>query len=481
MIRTLILFTLREKTATRLTRYYGLGLALLFLCNLLVQAKSLNDQIKDRNRVRDRLEDIATLETNYVLQPPNAASFISSSNESILPVWLAVKPYEVVDVGGTTEPASLLLELVRIDWRVIIGMWCSIAAMLFACDSVSNRKASSLLRFSWSFPISRAHYFIGRAIGQLLTVYLPLVVCAAIVLIAELIFLHVIGYTEQVSSITIGAVFVLIAAIPFLLFFILLGWLVSILWSSESSAILGGLSIWILFVWMWPALGMTLGLLTTPLQRYQNASAQWSKVETDALGSLSSATLREIVLKPIDEEEKIRRIRLVEEDLEEQAEHNIEKAEVEARSLRVDYALRRKQQTLKAMQFVGFSPYGLWESLLNEIALSGYRRYNYFLEQATNYSVLFGQYSDQLQAQMKDTAQYQSVGVTGYGGYMLHQRAGRSFDHIKLPQSAPTFSWQTPGTTLLFMPFFNILIKLVALTLPLLIMVMIGLRTITLI
>lgn len=481
MIRAIAKFTFCEKRATGLAKYYCFGLLILFTCNAVTNMKGLSHDLSSFRHNRAYLEQQATLETTYALRAPRAVSFLSSSDKLILPSWLTVKPYEAVDAGGSTEPSDFLHDIDAIDWRVIIGMWCSLAAVLFASDAVSNRRSGVLLRFYWSFPISRRQYFCGKFLGQLSIVYLPLAFFGCLSLIAELIFQQSIGFTGYVVYVVGCSTMVLLSAIPFISFFIMLGWLSSILWNSESTSVLGALTIWTLLVWMWPALGMTMGQLTTYLQPYREASYEWDKLQSQAMGSLPSSYIMKIANLPVSEQEKMRRINELEREMEEQSEINIRKADVGARALRADFSMRRKQQTNKAILLASLSPYGQWKNLLDEITIAGYYSYIYFLEQASDYSDVFGQYTDRLKYQMRDKAHYKSIGTTSYGGYTLKQRAGRTYDHISLPQTAPPFSWRNQKSVLPIKPWLAGSGKLVAMAGILLIPVLVLLRKLSLV
>ncbi len=445
MISIIAWHSFRGKKATGLFKYYILGLFLLFLvCSISFIFDIWRNQ-KEYNQNLLKLRSKSTLERTYAILPMSTLAFISASNDAILPSWLEVLPYEVVDNGGKSEPGSYLISGGSIDWCFIIGIWSSLAAILFSSNSVSNRRTSRILRLYWSYPISRGQYFWGNFAGQFFSAYLPLLIFASLSLLVNMVFLMVGGIQFNIIDSVLKAIIVIISAIPYLGFFILVGWLTSLLWESKSASILGSLTIWVILVWMWPILGMMIGGFVQPLEHYEDAKLKWSKIENESLGSLSTRPLMKIVDSYANSNEKLKQIKLLETDIEREAEAEIQRADDKARSIRKNYYFKRKSQTEAAISLIIISPYGLWKNMVDILVPANFNRYHEFARQANEYSREFGIFSDDFKKQVINKAQYTTIASTSYRGYTMEYRAKPVFNHIVLPESAPKYFWITPS------------------------------------
>ena len=433
-----------EQKATHHYKFYVIGLLLLFLIGTFLFMSNYKSDYVSFQKKKNQLLNQVTLEEVHVVIPPNITAFISASDDDILPDILKIKPYEVNDPGGKLELSSYLFDRFRLDWSFIIGIWCSLAAILYSSNSLSNRKTSRLIRLNWSFPISRGQYFIGKSLGQFAAVYIPLLSIATICSIMILIFMAAFGQSYNLLNIVIRVIVLLVISSIYLLIFIYLGWFISLIRQSDSSALLTSLIIWVFLVWMWPIFGLMIIKMTQPLDSYEDASREW-RMATFNFYNISEPyqEIDAITSSSLSRSEKLQKLNKLEIELENQAEKEKKEGEIKAQKLRSDYSQKRIRQTRQAFQLIGLSPYGQWIDINNLIALAGYERYVKFLEVAQEYSLEFGKVTDEEKKRHLNEANYCAVGYsTNRDGFEFNSRMGRTFYHIPLTKNlVPEFVW----------------------------------------
>jgi ABC-type transport system involved in multi-copper enzyme maturation permease subunit len=446
MIGTIAIRVVKENLASRIFLYYTIGLCVLVILGMVDFLADFSSSTADYHRVGVEILRHPSLVSTSAALEPNPSGFVSASDQEILAAVLRIRPYEVEDLGGRLEPRSFLANRDRLDWRFIVGVWASIAALLFSFDALSGEKASKSLSLQFSYPLSRSRFFLGKILGTLATVYVPLAICCLFVLLLVCFRLEMIGFGSIIGVSAMSAAIVLGIAVLYLLFFVLLGWVLSTVLADSTMSLLAGLLLWTLFVWVWPPLSVVVGEKFRPIPGFRDSSAKWRHVQNSWHLAVSSELLKPIVDAPGSETDKRRQIEELAIRLESQSDSEITNSERLARELRMEYTQQRGSQTEFALHLLELSPYGQWKELVDRIGMAGFFRYHEFLHQAQLFSAQFGQYADEMKQRYSSEAGSLGTGSVTYKGYSLTVHAGRDYESLSADWTAfPSFAWKRPA------------------------------------
>ena len=207
-----------------------------------------HQEVLAQTKVYSRVEVVVDL-------PPSPLSVFSQPAHD-LPTSIRVSPYEIpstigsqgsgfsIDLDSTTDrPYNPLLKVfASIDLSFVISIVFSLFALLMVFDSFSGEREQGTLRLLMSYPAGRMQVLIGKFLGALLTMAVPLTVgFLALMLIWSMssdVMLDTVGWGG------IGLLY--LVSLLFLSAFLALGLFVSLFASESSSGLMYLLLVWVL-------------------------------------------------------------------------------------------------------------------------------------------------------------------------------------------------------------------------------------------
>ena len=121
------------------------------------------EQLKNLEEQAKNVSHLATLRKNYVLEP-RSNSIISDCKEKMFPNQFIYSAYNVFNLEVRHDNVNPLLKPVQnLSWSFIVSVCMSFLALLFAFDTISGEKKTTLWRLLFQIRF-RAEKFYGQNI-----------------------------------------------------------------------------------------------------------------------------------------------------------------------------------------------------------------------------------------------------------------------------------------------------------------------------
>ena len=188
-----------------------------------------------------------------IWKQPRALALCAGGNEKYLPPFFTVDVFRI-DLRDLESQGNFLLPVFSdVDWVFIISTLLSFVAISFTYDAFSGERQAGTLRLTLSHSVPRHAVFLGKYLGALVSIGIPL--------LAGLLVSLIIVIT---SGVTIGAsqwgaiVVIVLLSLLYLSLFALAGLLVSSRTAHPATGIVILLTAWVILVLLIPSLGRIL-------------------------------------------------------------------------------------------------------------------------------------------------------------------------------------------------------------------------------
>ncbi|MFC1714197.1 ABC transporter permease [Candidatus Poribacteria bacterium] len=161
-------------------------------------------------------------------------------------------PFVASEYGWYGREAEYMASFASIDVAFVIRFILSLLAVFLTYDAIAGERESGLIKLVLSNPVSRSSFLVGKLLGRLLCVLIPLVLGAIIALLFFLAnpSLHL----SSVDWARIGIFFGV--ALIYVSLFLCLGLAVSAAVRSSASSLIILLTVWIMAVAVHPVLSV---------------------------------------------------------------------------------------------------------------------------------------------------------------------------------------------------------------------------------
>ena len=212
-------------------------------------AEETNKSLEGLNQASKNLSQLAN-HVQAIQRKPKLTGLFCAGFEKTLPNTFRSDVFSVAipEVIGDTN--FLLSQFVALDWMFVISMILSFFAILLTFDSLSGEKERGTLPLALSNSIPRDTVLLGKYVGAILTLGIPL----AFGLLINLIIVNLSGLQLDSSQWPEIVVFIGVSFL-FLSVFLLLGMLVSSRSPKSSSSIVVLLLIWVIVAIIVPSTG----------------------------------------------------------------------------------------------------------------------------------------------------------------------------------------------------------------------------------
>ena len=253
---------------------------------------SENQSVQDRSPVGGvaayRMSDGVFFHTagavpDAALQPPIPTSVIVKGMDS---EWdRTITLGQTIGFGPRQDdrPTATLFNIP--DPGYIIQLLVSMLALLFSFDAITREKESGTLRALLANPLHRRQILLGKAIGSVLSLYLPFTIAYAI-LIAYLRFAH--GLLASRDEMLI-ALLILCLSLIYALVFICVGLFISTATTRTETAVVTSLLAWCALVLILPDATVLSARLLYPAPSHNQLKAQLRESRQSIIGEEFSA------------------------------------------------------------------------------------------------------------------------------------------------------------------------------------------------
>ena len=184
------------------------------------------------------------------------------------------------------DPLPVMFPL--IDLVFIVAILLSLAALIFSYDAVSGEKEDGTLKLMLANGLPRHRILLGKVIGGTATLLIPFFVSLILGLIVVIVHPRVAWTGADWGALGL----VLLGSAAYVVFFHILGVLISSRHASSSASIVTSLSVWVLLVLVVPNLSPFLASRLSPAPSRIKTSREISRltdVERDELGRQAPA------------------------------------------------------------------------------------------------------------------------------------------------------------------------------------------------
>jgi len=250
-----------------LTNLRSLRLSLTFILLVLsmmiaglVFAQKYHQMVEDYDRhvnanlqsTRDSAGSINALAFHpfYLYKSPNPMRLCAEGREQHTPNSFIITISQIDGMGNRSRLNFLTARLEDLDWAFIIGVIVSFAAIILTYDAISGEREDGTLKLMMSNSISRASVILGKYLGALVSLLIPLM--AAIMLNLVIVLILGVNFTpEQWGRIgMIGFISMVYASC-----FLMLGLFVSSITRSSTASLVILLFLWTIFIAIVPSTG----------------------------------------------------------------------------------------------------------------------------------------------------------------------------------------------------------------------------------
>jgi len=161
-------------------------------------------------------------------------------------------PFVASEYGWFGQEAEYMASFTSIDVAFVIQFILSLLAVFLTYDAIAGERESGLIKLVLSNPVSRSSFLVGKLLGRLLCVLIPLALGAMIALLFFLSNPNL--HLSSVDWARIGIFFGI--SLIYVSLFLCLGLAVSAAARSSASSLIILLTIWILAVAIHPVLSV---------------------------------------------------------------------------------------------------------------------------------------------------------------------------------------------------------------------------------
>jgi len=221
-----------------------------------------------------------------VYRAPNPLGFIAEGRDKDLPNVFAVNAFELEGPQMKLRGNYTLWRFDQLDWAFIVGFILSFGALVLIYDSISGERESGTLRLCLSNSVSRSTLLLGKYVGAMLTMAIPLIagICMSLIIIS------IFGIVPFTSAYWLRVGIIVLLSVLYISAFVMLGLFISSLTKNSAVSLVLLLLIWVCLVVITPRTGGLLasGLIELPDEKVVSrkaADVRWDVLRQGGQGS----------------------------------------------------------------------------------------------------------------------------------------------------------------------------------------------------
>ena len=341
---------------------------------------AVSESVNDLTARADSLYTLAQEGPGLLYKKPSSLRFCAEGGETFLPnvvggafLWSisgGLKGFWRLNYPSTAPNLkNIRPNVTKVDWAFIIGYVLSLIAILFTFDAISGERELGTLRLMLANPIPRHTVLIGKFLGALISIGIPLT-------LAVLMNLLLISTSSAVQISLdawgrLGIIFFI--AILYTSLFLALGLLISARVSRSAVSLVILLLIWVIFVVFVPS---TLASITGGFSSPMSTDELWQR--RDELYASRWERYDAYFEKPVEPSKEIQF----------KGAHVIAEAEEQER-VNEEHLVQQIEQVKFARATTRISPIAIAQHLIESFAGTGFERHLQFLENARTHARQF--------------------------------------------------------------------------------------------
>jgi ABC-type transport system involved in multi-copper enzyme maturation permease subunit len=263
--------------------------ALLFLEDYQQQLADYDRNVQDNLQKVDQRADgswfawASVFSTNHqwVYRAPTQLVFLAAGHEKNMPNAFEVNAFTIQNPTKRLRGNCFLRWSEDLDWTFVISVIMSFAAIVLVYDSISGERESGTLRLSMSNPVPRSTVILGKYLGTMIMLVIPLLVGMLI----SMIIITTSGKVNLAGADWVRILVTVLLSLLYLSIFVLLGLFVSSLLRSSAATLVLLLLAWTVIVVVIP--GVT-GMIATRFSELPSdralgriANDAWNKAQQE--------------------------------------------------------------------------------------------------------------------------------------------------------------------------------------------------------
>jgi len=206
----------------------------------------------DLQGIRDRAKSINDLafHPHCLYKSPNPMCLCAEGREKYTPNSFLITICQIDGMENRTRLNFLRARLEDLDWAFIIGVIVSFAAIILTYDAISGEREDGTLKLMMSNSVSRASIILGKYLGGIVSLLIPLV--AAIILNLIIVLILGVNFTPEQWG-RIGMISLI--SLVYTSCFLMLGLFVSSLTRSSTVSLVILLFLWTVLIAIVPSSG----------------------------------------------------------------------------------------------------------------------------------------------------------------------------------------------------------------------------------
>ncbi len=251
--------------------------------------KELREYDKSVAKNNAELKQVLTYQnlTPTIYKPPEILTLFSTGVEANVAKSATINIQDIPFLASSSLSKSPLLSVFPVfDVVLVFKLVISVLAFLLAYDALSGEKEDGTLRLMLANNVSRAQILLGKFIGGMLTLALPIAL-GFLIVILMMVLSPMITLTGG-EWLRLGLMFVLSLIMVAALFNI--GLLISSLTKRASDTLMLLLFIWVVFLLIIPNLSSYLAVKLKPSELAPRINAQVRQMNTDMNTEIRNAT-----------------------------------------------------------------------------------------------------------------------------------------------------------------------------------------------
>ncbi|MCL1894151.1 MAG: ABC transporter permease [Holophagaceae bacterium] len=204
-------------------------------------------------RLGEYTETMAKGDPNHIAVPPSPLSPFSEGMDqySAMSVSLDSAIVGLIDVKslGKDNVSLRLSAFETLDFNFAIRVILSLGAIILTFSSVSGERFAGVLKLASASGLSKRHIILGKMTASFASLAVPLLICTVVACIILAINNML---ATQMDAVRVG--FFLLFSLIYILFFTLLGLIISIATQRPQESLVAGVLFWLFFVFIMPSL-----------------------------------------------------------------------------------------------------------------------------------------------------------------------------------------------------------------------------------
>jgi len=182
---------------------------------------------------------------------PNPMSIFIRGSESQIGNKIVISPIQVPEFENTSQTKNAFLDIFSsFDLITLVQIMFSVMTLFLVADTIAGEREEGTLKQIFSNRVLKSQYFMAKYIGCITMLIIPLILIYLIASILLILQPYISLSFEQ--WMTIG--FTFLCCLAFISIYVLIGLIISSRCSSSSVAVLYGLILWIVLVFVYPNL-----------------------------------------------------------------------------------------------------------------------------------------------------------------------------------------------------------------------------------